>query len=164
MSKNHKQKNNSKKLQNISVRWQMTSFKGHRILHFPPQSYSHMQTVGISPRIVESKHTCLLTGKDKETAPFVSRLLTPYLCKPRFASKPKGRRWAIKQFSKWVITTPAQTLCGFKIVRTWRNVLIRETWVCVLGAPPPEHMGSGFMFQSLWNSHCGTDVLTEKGN
>lgn len=66
--------------------------------------------------------------------------------------------------SKWVITTPAQTLCGFKIVRTWRNVLIRETWVCVLGAPPPEHMGSGFMFQSLWNSHCGTDVLTEKGN
>lgn len=71
---------------------QMTSVNGHRILHFPPQSYSHMQTVGISPRIVESKHTCPLTGKDKETAPFVSRLLMPYLCKPRFASKPKGGR------------------------------------------------------------------------
>lgn len=167
MSKNHKQKNNSKKLQNISVRWQMTSVNGHRILHFPPQSYSHMQTVGISPRIVESKHTCLLTGKDKETAPFVSRLLTPYLCNQGLLQSQKVGDEQLNNFpkvSKWVITTPAQTLCGFKIVRTWRNVLIRETWVCVLGAPPPEHMGSGFMFQSLWNSHCGTDVLTEKGN
>lgn len=71
---------------------QMTSVNGHQILHFPPQSYSHMQTVGISPRIVESTDTCLLTGKDKKTAPFVSRLLMPYLCKPRFASKPKGGR------------------------------------------------------------------------
>lgn len=115
------------------------------------------------PELWRASIPACLQGKI-ETAPFVSQLLTPYLCKPRFASKPKGRRWAIKQFSKWVITTPAQTLCGFKIVRTWRNVLIRETWVCVLGAPPPEHMGSGFMFQSLWNSHCGTDVLTEKGN
>lgn len=79
---------------------QMTSVNSHRFLHFPPQPYSHRQTVGVSPGTGENTHACLLTGKDKETAPFVSPQLMPYLCKPRFAPKPRGGRWAIKQFSK----------------------------------------------------------------
>lgn len=118
-----------------------------------------MQTVGVRPGIVESMHACLLTGKDKETEPFVSPLLMPYLCKPRFASKQLNH---FPKVSKWVITKPSQTLCGFKILRTRKKCPHQRGLSVCTGSPHPHPGAHGRWFhvsesvkQPLWDRCTG---------
>lgn len=160
MSKNHKQKNNSKKLQsNISVRWRQSTVIEFDIF-LPSPTVICRLWVSV-PELWRARKPACWRGKIKRLHSLSPNYWCPTCASQGLLQSQKVGDEQLNNFpkvSKWVITTPAQTLCGFKIVRTRRSVLIREAWECVLG--PPEHMGGGFRFQSLWNKQPLWDRCT----
>lgn len=157
MSKNHKQKNNSKKLQNISVRWRQSTVIEFYIF-LPSPTVICRLWVSV-PELWRASIPACLQGKIKRLHPLSPDYSCPTCASQGLLQSQKVGDEQLNNFpkvSKWVITTSAQTLCGFKIVRTWRSVLIREAWVCVLGAPPAGAHGKWFhvsesVKQPLWD-------------
>lgn len=134
---NRKTTAKKKKLQkNILVRWRQSTVIDFYIF-LPSPTVIGRLWVSV-PELGRTRMPACSQGKIKRLHPLSPHDLCPTCASQGLLQSQEVGDEQLNNFpkvSKWVITTPAQTLCGFKIVRTRRRVLIREAWVCVLGAP-----------------------------